>query len=624
MTDSTPPQSGLVRVLSSRQGKIAVGTLVGLLLWLLLRLIGSPGANYPLYAVLVLGGSPLIFDLLKKMVRGQFGSDLLAGVSIVTAVCLEEWIAAVLVVLMLSGGEALEELAIGRAGSVLQALARRIPRKAHRRQEGQLTEIPVEEIKPGDEIVILPHEIAPVDGEVLVGHGSMDEAYLTGEPFRIEKAPGSAILSGAVNGESALTVRATKLAIDSRYAKITEVMRETAHRRVPLRRLGDILGAWYTPLALLVAGGAWIVSGDPIRFLAVTVIATPCPLLIAIPVAIIGSVSLAAKRGIVIRDPAVLEQVVRCRTMILDKTGTLTYGEPVVQEVVVHQTEATQVMAVAAALEAYSRHPLARAVRQWASSRGVSLPEVSAVREVPGSGLTGTVGGQTVAVTSRKKFAATGGELPPSFAGALDGLESLVLVNGNPAALIRYTDRPREESHQFISHLGPGHQFERIMIVSGDRESSVKVLADQVGITTIFAGQSPEQKVAIVKAETERAPTMYLGDGINDAPALLAATVGVAFGAGSDVTSEAAGAVILDASLIKVDEFMHIGARMRRIALQSAVGGMALSFVGMIIAAAGYLPPVGGALAQEAIDLLAVLNALRVAYPPPHFSDMGG
>ena len=606
----------------NRDSLIAVLAVAGIVLHLTLRVADASATTqrWPLLAVVLLGGVPLVWELLRKALRRQFGSDLLAGISIVTAVMLGEHLAGALVVLMLAGGVALEHYAVGRASSVLQALARRMPSTAHRRNGDQVEDVALDDVRVGDHVVVFPHEISPVDGEVVDGHGVMDESYLTGEPFLMPKAPGSSVFSGAINGDSALTLRAVRAAVDSRYARIMHVMQESEQRRPALRRLGDQLGAWYTPLALACAGGAWLWSGDPVRFLAVLVVATPCPLLIAIPVAIIGSVSLAAKRSIVIRDPAVLETIARCRTIVLDKTGTLTYGQPSLTErLMAPGADDATVLRLAASLERYSKHPLARPILDAAAREHVLLTDASEVRERPGEGLEGTVAGTVVRVLGRRQAeqAGFGADLP----ALASGLECVVLIDGRLAATYRFRDAPRADSRAFIDHLGPRHHLDRVLLVSGDRESEVRYLADHVGITEVHAGCTPEQKVAITRAEVARAPTIFIGDGINDAPALVTATVGLAFGHQSDVTADAAGAVVMDTSLKRVDELLHIARRMRRIALQSAVGGMALSVVGMGLAAAGLLPPVSGAVAQEVIDLLAVLNALRAATPGGTLSD---
>jgi heavy metal translocating P-type ATPase len=583
---------------------------------------GLPLHQLPLVAALIVGGLPLVYTLLIKLVRREFGSDLLAGISILTSALLEEYLAGCLVVLMLSGGEALEAYAVRSASSVLEALARRMPSLAHRKADGAMADLPLDQVSIGDTLVIFPHEICPVDGTVVAGHGVMDESYLTGEPYLITKAPGSEVLSGSINGETALTIRADKRAIDSRYSKIMKVMRASEQHRPRLRRLGDQLGAFYTPLAVAIALVAWVWSGEAVRFLAVLVVATPCPLLIAIPVAIIGSISLAARRGIIIKDPAVLEKIATCRVAIFDKTGTLTHGRPKLNELLAGPGFTDrEVLTLVASLERYSKHPLAGAVLNAAKEAGVSLVDASEISEPPGEGLRGMVSGRSILVTSRKQLVARRPEFAALLPPKSGGLECTVAIDGRCAATLRFRDEPRAEGASFISHLRPKHRFDRVLLVSGDRESEVRHLANQVGIREVFFSQTPEQKLDLVREETRRANTVYLGDGINDAPALTAATVGIAFGSQSDITAEAAGAVILESSLAKVDELLHVSRRMRTIALQSAVGGMALSGLAMLVAAAGYLPPVAGAIVQEIIDVVAVGNALRVAIRPQTLSD---
>jgi len=579
---------------------------------LLLRFVWrapSTVADAPLVVVLAVAGAPLAFALGWRALRGEFGSDHLAGISIVTSAILHEYLAGAIVVLMLAGGNALEQMAVARAASVLRALANRVPTVAHRRRGSGFDDVPVDMVAVGDELSVLPHEICPVDGEVIQGHGAMDESYLTGEPFTISKGPGSAVLSGAINGETSLTIRTTRVAADSQFARIMRVMRDAEQRRPAMRRVGDQLGAVYTPVALLLAAAAWWWSGQPSRFLSVVIVATPCPLIIAIPVAIIGAISTAARRGIIVRDPAALEQIALCRTMILDKTGTLTYGRPAVTgEHYARGWSRDRVLPLVAALERYSRHPLAGAIVHAAEESGYPLPDVESLQEAPGAGLVGRVAGSEVRITSRA-LAAERFQLPPE----TSGLECVVLIDGQYAATYQFHDVPRPDSRRFVVHLGSRHGFTRVLLVSGDREAEVRRLARSVAIRDVHAATTPEEKVEIVRRETSRAKTLFVGDGINDAPALLTATVGVAFGRQSDVTSEAAGVVVIDTSLSKVDELMHISRRLRRVALESAVGGMALSLGGMLFAAAGMLTPVAGAILQEVIDFVAVLNALRTS-----------
>ena len=566
-------------------------------------------SNIPLYAAIALGGAPLLWGLTRRLWHREFGSDLLAGLSILTAVLTGQYLVATIIVLMLSGGTALESYATDRAKSVLSALGKRTPTIAHRKTDAGPRDISLDQIKIGDTLVILPNEIAPVDGTVVEGRGRMDESFLTGEPFEISKTSGSLVLSGALNGEEALVMVASKLPAESRHAKILEALQQAETNRPHLRRLADTLGAWYTPFAVAIAAGAWLVSGDPLRFLAVIVIATPCPLLIAIPVSILGAISLAAKRGIIVRNPASLERIDGCRTLIFDKTGTLTYGRPVLTEVMCSNGfSRADVLGKAASLEQYSKHPLASALLEAAGKEGVPLDAVTSISEKPGMGLRGIVDGVGVWITGRSQAGIA--DLPP----AVTGLECLVICDERLAGILHFRDEPRKESRSFISHLTRRHGVKHVILLSGDREEEVRHLAARVGIQELHFSKTPEEKVAIVTAARELDTTLFVGDGINDAPAMLVATAGVALGSNNDITAQAADAVVLDSSLEKVDELLHISRRMRRIALESAVGGMVLSMAGMVLAAGGWLTPIMGALGQEAIDVAAVLNALRVSF----------
>lgn len=601
--------------IQSRQGMVAVGSVLGIAISLLLGAVDASdfAVRLPLMVVVAVGGIPLVFSILRDLVARNPGADLLAAIAIVTAVLLDEWLVAAIIVLMLSGGEALEEAATARASRVLQALASRAPTMAHLLLDanGTTRDVPVAEVAVGDRVVVLPHEICPVDGEVVAGRGAMDESYLTGEPYVISKSTGSKVLSGAINGDDALTVEATATAADSRYAQIVGVLAEAEENRPRMRRLADRLGAWYTVLALAMGILGWLVSGDPERFLSVMVIATPCPLLIGVPVAIVGAISLSARSGIIVKDPGILERIPSTTTVMFDKTGTLTYGRPVVTEVeTAPGVDRHQVLRLAGSIERYSRHPLSAAIvdaaeRELGPDFGGSVDSMS---ERPGEGLAGEVDGHRIRITSRDHSVSVTGDSP--IPGAAAGMEAVVLIDDEYAATFRFRDEPRGGSWEFVQHLGPRHGVTKTMLVSGDRSSEVEYLAERVGIEHVHAGASPEEKLALVRAEP--GVTLFLGDGINDAPAMAAAEIGIAFGQGSDITSEAAGAVVLDSSLERLDELIHIGERMRRIALQSALGGIALSMIGMVLAVLGMLPPLVGAVAQEVIDLLAILNAARV------------
>lgn len=597
----------------TQDGVIAIIAIFSIILSLIIRVSPySPWSNIPLYFSFATGGTLLVFSLIKKIIKKEFGSDLLAGFSIITSLLLEEYLAGVFVILMLSGGEALEEYALKRASSVLNALSKRMPHFAMKKENGATRKVDLSEVQINDLIEILPHDICPVDGEIIEGFGSMDESFLTGEPYQVQKAPGSSVISGAMNGESVLLIRATVLPVDSRYQKIAQVIESQASKHVPMKRLGDMLGAWYTPFALFIALIAWFFSGDAHRFLSVIVIATPCPLLIAIPIALIGAISSAASRGIIIKNPAALEHLAICKTMILDKTGTLTYGKPLLTEIEpLAEIAENEILSLVASIEQYSKHPLAEGILRGAKERNVSLKSVSNISEKPGQGLTGTCEGRTLSITSRSK-------LKDSFMlpAQKEGLECIVLEDKKPIAVMRFRDIPRKESKAFVDHVAKHHGITTVKILSGDRIAEVSYLAQLVGIKDVRGDLSPEDKLLDIKKETLKAATVYIGDGINDAPALQAATVGIAIGTNSDITSEAADAVVMEPSLEKVDELLHISHRMRNIAIQSAVGGMALSVIGMGFASFGMLTPLAGAMIQEGIDVLAVFNSLRSSFPP--------
>jgi heavy metal translocating P-type ATPase len=603
-------------------GRVAAFILAGMLAaWSGPYVFREPqSTNVLLLISSLLASIPLCVELAQAVSKRNFSVDVLAFLSIASSLILGQYWVAAIVILMLSGGKALEEYATHRASSVLNALARRMPQIAHRVEPGgSLVDVPIEDIAVGENLAVHPHELCPVDGVVVSGNGTMDESYLTGEPFEIAKAPGATVLSGAINGDAALTIQATRIANDSRYAKIVEVLRASEKNRPRIRRLGDRLGMWYAPLSIAIAVLSWVFSGEPERFLAVLVIATPCPLLLAIPVAIIGGISAGARRGIVIKDPSILEKLESCRTLIVDKTGTLTFGKPALTDVVCAERWPRKLLLqFAASLERYSKHPLASAILTAAKEDGIELLNAQDVSESPGKGLAGHIQGHSVQLTSRA-------HLPAEWKGRLTdvapGLECVVLIDGALGGCLRFHDQPRSESKAFLSHVESRHGIERIILLSGDRPSEVANFAVGMGISTAHGGKSPEEKMAIVQDLTAQSPTLYIGDGVNDAPAMLNATAGIALGVNSDITSEAAGAVILQSSLAGVDELIHIGARMRRIAITSAIGGMLLSALGMCAGALGYLEPIEGAILQEVIDLLSILNSLRMMLPSARIGD---
>lgn len=618
-----PGRGAYVRAfINTNSGRTSLVVAATLLLYGILLLGGIPSPwNWLPVALSALGVAiPLTLAIVRDALRKQMGADLLALLALITGALMQEWLVVGIIALMVSGGAALENTASLRASQILEALAQRSPTLAHRKlADGNMEDISVGEVMVGDLVVVLPHEICPVDGIVAQGTGAMDESFLTGEPYVVRKAPGTSVMSGAINSTTVLHVQTTAIAEDSRYAKIVSVLTTAENERPPIRRLADRLGAVYTVVALGIATLGWLVSGEPERFLAVLVIATPCPLLIGIPVAVIGAISLAAKHGIIVKDPSMLERIGTARTMIFDKTGTLTYGRPKLSGVFnAAAVSDEQLMTWLGAAEQFSRHPLALAILDAAPK---PLPTPDRVEELPGKGLLAHFGDRVIEVTGRKHLVNRDPSVAPSLPDEAAGLECVVLIDGQYAATLQFRDEPRAGAFSFIQHLSPRHQVQRTIVISGDRQSEVDYLAGLVGVTEGFASVSPEEKLRMVKEETSKAPTIFLGDGINDAPAMTAATVGVAFGTNNDVTAEAAHAVVLDSSLERLDELMHIGSRMRRIALQTAVGGIALSVIGMGLAVFGLLPPVAGAIAQEVIDLLAIANATRVGLTRKSLSD---
>ena len=520
---------------------------VSLLAIALYFLLSEGHKNFPLFITIAVGSIPLLWEIAKKILKKDLGADVLAAIALVTAVIVGQYLAAVLIILMLAGGQALEEYAMRKASSVLSALAERMPSIAHRKNGEKIEEIAITDIKIGDSIVVLPHETCPVDGVVVEGRGNMDEAYLTGEPYKVSKAVGSSVLSGAINGESMLIVRAEKLPEDSRYASIMKVMQEAEEKRPNLRRLGDQIGAIFAPISLAIALLAWAVTGDSVRFLAVLVVATPCTLLIAIPITIISAISMAAKRGIIIKDPTVLERLPTCKTAIFDKTGTLTYGRPELTEIITaSDISKDKILQQVASLERYSKHPLAHAILQAAEKNKLILLPAESLSEKAGMGLIGVVDGIEIIITSRKNLEKNYPDIFINLPKAGEGLECVVLTKNSPlpleegqgegvaaclelstpsppalsqrerelkfAATLTFRDTPREDGESFICHLAPAHQFTKTMIVSGDRESEVAYLAQQMCISDILASQTPEQKLAVVREEAAKAPTLFMGD----------------------------------------------------------------------------------------------------------------
>ena len=554
--------------------------------------------------------------------QGRLGVDLLAAVALVGTLATEEYVAGALITVMLASGRALEARAAARARRDLSALLERAPRVVHRYEGGGLTSPDPALVVPGDRLLVQPGEVVPVDGRVEAGAAVLDESALSGEPLPVERAEGDTVRSGVVNAGGPFDLRATTTAEDSTYAGIVRLVAAAEASSAPFVRMADRYASAFLVVGFAVAGVAWLLSGDPERAVAVLVVATPCPLILAAPVAIVSGLSRAAKRGVVIKGGAALESLADAEVLLFDKTGTLTRGRPTVAEIVTvdpGSVGADEVLRLAASLDQVSPHVLAAAVVRAARGRGLALSLPSAVDERPGQGVAGEVEGRLVEV-GNAQWILPGASPPWAHAvrrrADLDGaLTVFVRVDGAPIGAIVLDDPIRPDAARTIRRLRRGG-VRRVVMVTGDRSDVAQTVGAVIGVDEVLAERSPAEKVDAVRAEGDR-HTIMVGDGINDAPALALADVGVAIGArGATASSEAADVVLTVDRLDRLGDAMAIARRSRAIARQSAVAGIALSLLAMGAAALGLLPPAWGALLQELIDVAVILNALRVLKVP--------
>jgi len=557
------------------------------------------------------------WDMIKNLIGGQWGIDALAIMAIIATVSVGEYWASLVIVLMLSGGEALEDYAAGRAQREMKSLLDRSPQTAHRLVDdaGTIDDIAVTEVAVGDRLLVRPSELVPVDGILESDAGTFDESSLTGESLPVERAKGEALLSGSLNGEHAVIMRASALAQDSQYQRIVALVADAAESRAPLVRLADRYAVPFTAVSLALAGLAWLLSGDPVRFAEVLVVATPCPLLIAAPVAFMGGMSRASRFGIIVKGGGTLEQLSRARTAAFDKTGTLTHGDPTVVDVRPSGgfTE-DELFTLVASAETHSSHVLATAIVDAAQERGLALQTVASAREEATNGVVAMIGGRDVVVG---KLLFVTEHAPDAVATPiLSGEMSVyVAVDGGFAGAIVLSDRVRENARSTITTLGT-LGISRFLMLTGDSTDTARHIAADVGIDEVHAELLPQDKVEILKAISQR-PVIMVGDGVNDAPVLAVADVGIAMGArGSTAASESADVVIVLDDIAKSAEAMAIGQRTMRVALQSIWLGIGLSAGLMLFAAFGFLPAIVGAALQEVVDLATILNALRALGGP--------
>ncbi len=555
---------------------------------------------------------PIVRGMWQDFRTGSYGLDILAITAIVTSVLLKEYWAGIVIVLMLTGGQALEDYAERRAKKELSSLLARKPKKAHVIRKGKTIEIRVSDIIAGDKVIVAPGEVVPVDGVILEGASSFDESDLTGESLPITKQAGDDLLSGSINIEGSVTIQASRVAADSQYEQIIKLVKSAAASKAPFVRLADRYSIPFTVLAFIIAGATWFVSGDAIRFLEVIVVATPCPLLLGAPIALISGMSRAAKHGIIVKTGSALERLAAAETFAFDKTGTLTKGKPIVSKVTAYgKFTKDEVLQFAAALEQSSVHVLAQSIVDAARQKNMKVKPAKQVKEISGQGLSGRLQGKTILVGRMSYMQKSGVKLASEINGKkLQQTSSFVAINGELAGVISFEDEIRPESKNMLKLLKE-QGIQHTLMVTGDNQKTADKIAKTLGIETVVADCLPGDKILAIENVANK-PVAFVGDGVNDAPVLTASDVGIALGArGSTAASESADVVILLDDVSKVSTSVSIAKRTFFIAKQSILMGILISIGLMAIFATGRFSPVTGALLQEVVDVAVIFNALR-------------
>lgn len=584
---------------------------------------GSETANRIWFVGLILCGAPVVYSTVRGLLRGKFAADVIASMTVVAALALGHPVVGLVIVIMQTGGEALERYAEGRASDALRALQDITPRRARRvAADGTVEEIDVDAVNVGDSILVRPGEMIPCDGEIVDGSSHIDTSTLTGEPVPERASPGSAVMSGSINVESPLTVRATAIPEESQFARIVALVREAQASKAPLQRVADRFAVWFTPATVLVCVVAYAISGSWDRVLAVLAIATPCPLILATPVAILGGMNRSARRHILVRSGGALEALARTTAVLFDKTGTITIGRPKVTRIVaLDGIPEMRILDLASAVEHGSGHLLARTIIDEAAARGRTIPLASGIVEEPGRGVVGDVDGTHVAVGARsfiaERFPETRRAIQAVDSSTGAGLRAYVAVDGGLSGVVEYGDQIREGIADLVSSLRKSG-VRRVMLLSGDRSENVREVASKVGIDEIRGDMLPEDKVEVVRRLVDDGESVVMvGDGTNDAPALGTATVGVALAShGRGIATESADVILLVDEPARLLDAIGISRRTMRIARQSIWFGLAISVAGMIFATMGKIVPIAGAAIQEVVDLAVILNALRASRPP--------
>jgi len=568
-------------------------------------------AHWVLGTVSIIAVLPIMHEMWEDLRTGRYGIDILALTAIITSVILKQYWAAIVIVVMFTGGEALEDYAEHRAKTELDALLSRAPTQATVVRKGKTLEIAVSEIRVGDTIVLKPGDVVPADAVIAEGAAEFDESSLTGESLPQPKQEGDQLLSGSINIDGSLTAKCIRVAKDSQYEQIIKLVRAAAASQAPVVRLADRYSVPFTLVSYTIALAAWYFGHSAIRFLEVIVVATPCPLLLAAPIAIISGMSRAAKQGIIVKTGSALEQLAEAKTIAFDKTGTLTTGELTVKSVTAYAPHDKQtLLGLAAALEQNSNHVLAQATVTKAKQDAIKIPKAKHVKETAGQGLSATVSGKPIMIGRLSFLLSQDVELPAKFNTETQAqTASYVAIDGKLAGYVTFTDTIRPESKETIDAIRKAGLD--TLIISGDNKSVTLAVAEQLGIDDIYADALPADKLHVV-AQVAQRPVAFVGDGVNDAPVLTAADIGIALGAkGSTAASESADMVIMLDDVGRVANALHIAKRTFKIARQSILGGIALSVILMGVFATGKFPPLVGAITQEAVDVLVILNALR-------------
>ncbi len=611
------------RLREERALVLAALSLLGIVTGAVLALGGNRGAGDTAWAVTIaVMLVPLTWSVVRALLRRDVGVDVIALIAMLGTLLTGEYLAGAIVALMLSGGNALEEYAAGRARRDLTALLERAPRVARRRVGDRWEDVAVDDLVPGDVVLVRTGELVPVDGTVDGARAVVDESAMTGESLPVTIPRGGNVRSGTTNAGEPFEVVATRRAAESSYAALVALVSDAEKERAPFVRMADRYAVWFLAITLVLGGGAWLVSGDPVRAVAVLVVATPCPLILAAPIALVAGLSRAARAGIIMKGGTAIEQLGGARTVLLDKTGTLTIGAPAVRELVpVDGVDGEELLRLAASVDQLSPHVLAVALVRDAHARGLVLEPPQDVSEEPGAGIAGTVSRRRVLVGSGAYLAAHGCAAD-GVADRLDRLDAaeglarvMVGADGRLLGAIVLADHLREDAPQMVVSLRDAG-VARVAMVTGDREEIAQEIGRRVGVDQVYAERTPEGKLDVVRAMREHAdlrPVVMVGDGVNDAPALAMADVGIAMGAaGSTISAETADCVITVDRVDRVGTAIRLGRRTLKIARESVLWGIGLSVAAMLVAAAGYLPPVAGALLQEVIDVAVILNALRV------------